>query len=279
MSIKAATVARKSVFGFILIVTVIISFFPVVWMFLTSLKTSMEIYAFPVVYIPTKLTFQNYVDVFTQNRLARFFFNSVLVGSVATVVCLAVSSLAAYGLSRFRVRHNLLILVIILGFSTFPFIASVIPLFDVLRRLRLLNTYFSLMLPYIAFNIPFSVWLSFAYFKEFPLSIEDAAKIDGCSRLGTLWRIFYPLSAPVLSSVAIVTFINCWNEFIFALILISKPHMRTIPAGIALYPGEYSFPWETISAAAVVATLPIIFFIVFFQKKIISGLTRGAVKG
>jgi multiple sugar transport system permease protein len=168
------------------------------------------------------------------------------------VVCVFIASLAAYGLSRFRVRHSLLILVIILGFSTFPFIASVIPLFVFFRNLRLLNSYFSLILPYVAFNTPFSVWIAHAYFREVPLSIEDAAKLD--------------------------TFMMCWMEFIFAVTLISKPAMRTIPAGIALYPGEYAFPWETISAAAVVSIVPIILFIVFFQRQIISGLTRGALK-
>ena len=270
---------RKSVFVLIIAITAFVSFFPVVWIFLTSIKVDREIYAFPIVYLPTKLTIKNYVNVFTQNTFGLFFFNSVLVSSTSAVICVFISSLAAYGLSRFRIKHSLLILVIILGFSTFPFIASVIPLFIFFRNLRLLNTYVSLILPYVAFNTPFSVWLCHAYFREVPLSIEDAAKLDGCSRLGTLWKIFYPLSTPVLSTVLIVTFMMCWMEFLFALTLISKPTMRTIPAGIALYPGEYAFPWETISAAAVLSIVPIIVFIVFFQKKIISGLTRGAVKG
>ncbi len=270
---------RKSVFILIIAITAFVSFFPVVWIFLTSIKVDREIYAFPIVYVPTKLTIKNYVNVFTQNTFGLFFFNSVLVSSTSAVICVFISSLAAYGLSRFRIKHSLLILVIILGFSTFPFIASVIPLFIFFRSLRLLNTYVSLILPYVAFNTPFSVWLCHAYFREVPLSIEDAAKLDGCSRLGTLWKIFYPLSTPVLSTVLIITFMMCWMEFLFALTLISKPTMRTIPAGIALYPGEYAFPWETISAAAVLSIVPIIVFIVLFQKKIISGLTRGAVKG
>ncbi len=270
---------RKSVFVLIIAITAFVSFFPVVWIFLTSIKVDREIYAFPIVYLPTKLTIKNYVNVFTQNTFGLFFFNSVLVSSTSAVICVFISSLAAYGLSRFRIKHSLLILVIILGFSTFPFIASVIPLFIFFRNLRLLNTYVSLILPYVAFNTPFSVWLCHAYFREVPLSIEDAAKLDGCSRLGTLWKIFYPLSTPVLSTVLIVTFMMCWMEFLFALTLISKPTMRTIPAGIALYPGEYAFPWETIPAAAVLSIVPIIVFIVLFQKKIISGLTRGAVKG
>jgi multiple sugar transport system permease protein len=270
---------RKSVFVLIIAITAFVSFFPVVWIFLTSIKVDREIYAFPIVYVPTKLTIKNYVNVFTQNTFGLFFFNSIFVSSTSAVICVFISSLAAYGLSRFRIKHSLLILVIILGFSTFPFIASVIPLFIFFRSLRLLNTYVSLILPYVAFNTPFGVWLCHAYFREVPLSIEDAAKLDGCSRLGTLWKIFYPLSTPVLSTVLIVTFMMCWMEFLFALTLISKPTMRTIPAGIALYPGEYAFPWETISAAAVLSIVPIIVFIVLFQKKIISGLTRGAVKG
>ncbi len=260
------------------IVTALVSFFPVIWIFLTSIKNPFEIYAFPVIYLPSKATIQNYIDVFTQQTFGRFFFNSVFVSGISAVVCVFISSMAAYGLSRFRIKRSLLILVIILGFSTFPYIASVIPLFIFFRRLRLLNTYFSLILPYVAFNIPFSVWISHAYFREVPLSIEDAAKLDGCSRMGTLFRIFYPLSTPVLSTVLVITFMMCWMEFLFAMTLISKPSMRTIPAGIALYPGEYAFPWETISAAAVLAIVPIILFIVFFQRQIISGLTRGAIK-
>jgi multiple sugar transport system permease protein len=270
---------RRALFLLVITFTAIVSFFPVVWIFLTSIKIDREIYAFPVVYLPSKLTIKNYVDVFTQNTFGLFFFNSVFVASCSAVICVFISSLAAYGLSRFRIKHSLLMLVIILGFSTFPYIASVIPLFIFFRSLRLLNSYVSLILPYVAFNTPFSVWLCHAYFREVPLSIEDAAKLDGCSRLGTLWKIFYPLSTPVLSTVLIITFMMCWMEFLFALTLISKPTMRTIPAGIALYPGEYAFPWETISAAAVLSIIPIILFIVLFQKKIISGLTRGAVKG
>jgi multiple sugar transport system permease protein len=275
---KAQKAFNLSLFWFVAVVTALISFFPVIWIFLTSIKTPFEIYAFPVIYLPSKATIRNYIDVFTQQTFGRFFFNSVLVSGFSAMVCVFISSMAAYGLSRFRIKRSLLILVIILSFSTFPYIASVIPLFIFLRRLRLLNTYFSLILPYVAFNTPFSVWISHAYFREVPLSIEDAAKLDGCSRMGTLWRIFYPLSTPVLSTVLIITFMMCWMEFLFAMTLISKPAMRTIPAGIALYPGEYAFPWETISAAAVLAIVPIILFIVFFQRQIISGLTRGALK-
>jgi len=269
---------RKTFFLIIIIVVAILSFFPVAWILLTSVKTEFEIYAFPVIYFPKKIIIANYINVFTQQTFGRFFLNSIIVSLVSALICVLISSLAAYGLSRFKIKHNLFILVLILGFSTFPYIASVIPLFVFFRNLKLLNTYISLILPYVAFNTPLSVWLCHAYFREVPLSIEDAAKLDGCSRTSTLWRIFYPLSTPVLSTVLIIAFMMCWMEFLFAITLISKPTMRTIPAGIALYPGEYAFPWETISAAAMISIVPIIIFIVLFQRQIISGLTSGAIK-
>lgn len=269
---------RKGVFAVIVAIFAVVSFFPVVWIFLTSIKTSREIYAFPVVYLPSVVTFHNYVEAFTKNSLARFVLNSVIVGSVSTLITVSLSCLAAYGLSRFRVRHSLLMLFIILGFSTFPYMASVIPLFEFFRRVHLLNTYFSLILPYVAFNIPMSVWLSTAYFREVPTEIEDAAKIDGSSRLGALWNIFLPLVSPVLTTVSIIVFITCWNEFLFALTMISRASMRTVPAGIALYPGEHNFPWDTISAAACIAIAPIVVFIAVFQRRIIAGLTAGALK-
>ena len=268
----------RTLFYLMLLAFAFIAFAPVIWLFLTSVKPYRDIYAFPVVYIPHSIGFANYAAVFVQHAFERYIFNSVLIGIVATFLCGTLSAMAGYGLSRFRLKRSGLILVIVLVLSSFPYIASVIPLFDVLRRLTLLNTYFSLILPYVAFNIPFSVWLTTAYFREVPLSIEDAAKIDGLSRFATLLKIFLPLSAPVIATVAIIVFINCWNEFLFALVMISKNTMRTIPAGIALFPGEYAFPWETISAAAFIAIVPIVVFIIIFQNKIISGLTAGSVK-
>ena len=255
-----------------------ISFFPVIWLFITSIKPYQEIYQFPVVYIPSSIVISNYITVFTRHAFSRFFMNSVVVSISSTAICVLLSSCAAYGLSRFKLKQSGLILFIILGFSTFPFIASVIPLFAYFRDLGLLNTYFSLILPYTAFNIPFCVWLTTAYYKEVPVSLEDVAKLDGLSRTQILFQIFMPLSAPVLAAVCIITFVNCWNEFLFALTMISRNTMRTIPAGIALFPGEYDFPWDTISAAACLSIVPIIVFILLFQKMIISGLTSGSVK-
>jgi multiple sugar transport system permease protein len=273
-----ARVTLKTLFYLMLTVFALVSFGPVIWLLLTSIKPYRDIYTFPVVYFPRSVSLANYVAVFAQHSFARYIFNSVFIGVAATAVCVGTSGLAAYGLSRFRLRTSPFFLMVILGFSAFPYIASVIPLFQALRALRLLNSYFSLILPYIAFNIPFSVWLTTAYFREVPLSIEDAAKIDGLSRMGTFVKIFLPLSAPVVATVCIIVFINCWNEFLFALVLISKNAMRTIPAGIALFPGEYAFPWETISAAAFMSIVPIIVFIILFQNMIISGLTAGSVK-
>lgn len=275
---RAMKQVRLGGFYVLLLVFAVISFGPVVWLILTSIKPYRDIYSFPVVYWPSRITLENYVTVFTEHAFARYFVNSVIVGVAATLICLVVSVLAAYSLSRFRLRNAHLILLVMLAFSAFPFIASVLPLFQVLRSLRLLNTYLSLVLPYVAFNVPFSVWITTAYFKEIPMSIEDAAKMDGLGRMATLGRIFLPLSAPVVSTTAVIVLINCWNEFLFALIMISRNTMRTLPAGIALFPGEYAFPWETISAAAVMCIIPIVIFIMVFQQKIVSGLTAGAVK-
>ena len=173
---------------------------------------------------------------------------------------------------------NILKNVILLA-NMFPLIAIVTPMFIIFRSMKLLNTYLGLILPSVVLTLPMAIWTLIAFIETIPYELEEAAKIDGSRRLSILLRIILPLSGPGIFTTAIIAFITAWNEFMFALILVTKDQMRTVPIAISMFPGEYSVPWGDMSAASIVATLPIIILVVIFQRKIISGLTSGAIKG
>jgi multiple sugar transport system permease protein len=190
-----------------------------------------------------------------------------------------VSSLAAYALTRLHVPYRKLILAPLVTVSMFPTITLMVPLFQTMRNLGLLNTYFALILPYATLNLPVCTLVLVSFFQEIPRDLEAAAMIDGCSRIGALWRVMVPLTAPGVFTAAILAFVNAWDEFLLALSLTSSLQMRTLPVGITLYQGEYAFPWPLVSAALVVAIVPIAMLIALFQERVVSGLTAGGVKG
>jgi len=161
----------------------------------------------------------------------------------------------------------------------FPPIAVVSPLFLVMKALHLLNTYAALIIPYTAFGLPLTIWTLTGFFRELPLDLEESARVDGCTRLQTFFKIIIPLAAPGVFTCAILVFIFAWNEFMFALLFMTRNAMKTVPVGITMYPGQYDLPWGTIFAAATVVTLPLVVLVFFFQRRIIAGLTAGAVKG
>jgi multiple sugar transport system permease protein len=270
--------SRRMIFWGLVVVVCAISFFPVVWVGLSSLKIPSQLYDSPVRYLPNPPTLQHYVDVFTLHPFGRFFLNSLWVAGWSTVLTVTLAVLGAYPLTRLRFRGRNLVLVFILASGMLPVLARLIPLFSTMRTLGLLNSYAGMVLVYSSLALPLSTMTMIAFFGQVPRDLENAAIIDGCNRMGALWRIMVPLAAPGMVTTALLSFIIAWNDFIIALVLISRPMMRTIPVGIALFPGEYQFPWGTISAAVIVAVIPIVVAIVFFQKRIVAGLTSGAVK-
>lgn len=221
----------------------------------------------------------NYRRVFTQNPFVVYLMNSAIVASVTTIACLLVGCLCAYALARLTFPFRDAILSLILAVSMFPPIAVVSPLFLVLKKLHLLNTYAALIIPYTVFGLPLTVWTLTSFFRDLPLELEESARVDGCTRLRAFVEIFLPLAAPGVFTCAILVFIFAWNEFLFALLFMTRDAMRTVTVGITMYPGQYETPWGTVFAAATIVTLPLVVVVFVLQKRIIAGLTAGAVKG
>jgi ABC-type glycerol-3-phosphate transport system permease component len=205
--------------------------------------------------------------------------NSLIVAGSTTLFCVTIGSLCAYALARLRFRGKTLLLGGILAVSMFPQIAIVSPLFLLLRSVRLINTYPGLVLPYLTFAMPLAVWLLVGYFRQLPAELEEAAMVDGASRLRAFREVIVPLALPGLAATAILTFVYSWNEFLFALSFTLGPERQTVPVAIALFRGQYQVPWGQVLAAAIVATAPVAVLVLAFQRRIVQGLTAGAVKG
>lgn len=254
-------------------------FFPALWIFLTSLKTEAELTRVPIDWIPRTPTLANYHTAFTDQPLLIFLFNSLAVAILSTLLTLFVAMLAGYALARLNLKSRDLILSAIIAVSTFPLVTLLVPLFEIMRALGLLNTYVALVLPYSVLSLPVCTLVLVAFFENIPRDLENAAMIDGCTRLGALFKVVVPLAAPGVFTAGILAFVNSWDEFLLALSFNSSPTLRTLPVGITLYQGEFAFPWPVISAALVVGIVPVAILIVIFQEKVVSGLTSGGLKG
>jgi multiple sugar transport system permease protein len=251
---------------------------PFLWFILTSLKSSAELTAIPPKLIPSfhwgfyRSAVQNY-------GLLHYVVNSAIVAGAATLIAVTVGSLAAYAIARFHLTWTNYYLFLLLTVSMFPQIAIAGPVWAILDRLQWLNTYQGLVAAYIALSLPLAIWILTTFFREVPREIEEAALIDGCSRLQALYKVVLPLAAPGILTAALLVFIHAWNEFFFALIIMTDPSVQTLPVGIALFPGEYTMPWGEIAAASTIATVPLILLTLIFQRGIVRGLSAGAVKG
>jgi multiple sugar transport system permease protein len=253
--------------------------FPLMWIALTSLKSENELTRRPITYLPQAPGIDNYVEAFSAQPLGRFLFNSFVVSGLSALLAVAVSALAAYAIARMRFRGKALILGLLVMIATLPMISLVVPLFQIMRGAGLLNTHAALILPNAVFNLPICILVLVSFFQSLPLELEDAATMDGASRMQTLWHVIIPLSAPGVATAAILAFVNAWEEFLLALTLISSQSMRTVSVGLTLYQGEFAFPWPLISAALIISFIPIVILVVVFQEKVVSGLTAGAIKG
>ncbi|HKB78338.1 MAG TPA: carbohydrate ABC transporter permease [Thermoanaerobaculia bacterium] len=261
---------RRFALGFLLLFAVL----PFVWAIVASLRPESQLFGGGGV----TFTLDHYRALFAQRDFWLPIRNSIVVAASTTLLCLAAGSLAAYAIARMRFRGRNAVLAFILAVTMFPQISIVTPLFLLLRALHLIDTYPGLILPYLTFAMPLTVWLLTAYFREIPADLEDAARVDGAGRWTVLWRIVLPLAIPGVVATAILTFIYCWNEFLFALSFTLGPERQTVPVAIALFRGRYQVPWGEILAAAIVATLPVAALVLAFQRRIVSGLTAGAVK-
>ena len=264
---------------FAALAVIINGLFPAVWILFTSLKSEAELMQKPITWLPHAPTLQNFVQAFHDQPLARFVFNSVAVGLMSTLLTLVIATLAAYALARLTIGFRDLAMSAIIATSTFPLVTLLVPLFETMRAVGLLNSYAALVLPYTVLSLPVCTLVLVSFFESIPPDLENAAMVDGCTRLGALWKILVPLSAPGMATAGILAFINAWDEFLLALSFNSVPALRTLPVGITLYQGEFTFPWPVISAALVVGIVPVAVLIVVFQQRVLAGLTAGGVKG
>lgn len=251
---------------------------PVAWMALSSVTPDARLFQGPAI-ASAALTWDHYRALSGERAFWIPIRNSLVVAGTTTLITVPIAAGAAYALARLRFRGKALLLAAILSVSMFPQVALVSPLFLLLRTLGLIDTYPGLVLPYLTFAMPLAIWLLVGFFRHLPRDLEEAAMIDGASRLRVLWQIVVPLAAPGVATTAILTFLYCWNEFLFALSFMLRPERQTIPVAIALFRGQYQVPWGQILAAAVVATAPAMAVVIAFQRRIVQGLTAGAVKG
>ena len=259
---------------------VVISVGPFVYMVTTSFKTGTALFA-PGLW-PSDPSWKNYTALFDGAQpFGRHLWNSVLVATVTVVCSLVLAVTASYALARIPFKGKGLLLMTILGVSMFPQVAVLSGMFELIQALGLYNKAIGLVVPYTVFTLPFTVWILTTFMKQLPKELEEAAIMDGCGPLRIIFEVFMPLLWPALVSTALLAFIGSWNEFLFALTFVVEDTQRTVPVGISLISADTAFeiPWGSIMAASVIVTLPLLLMVLVFQKKIVSGLTAGAVKG
>lgn len=279
MAMQAVTPARKARWALLDLIVVVYALVPVLWIVSLSLKTKDTIADGS--FIPREWTLQNYADIFATTGFIRPLLNSIGISLIATFVAVLLGMMAAYAIARLDFPGKKPLVGVSLLIAMFPQISLVTPLFDIERQLGLFDTWPGLILPYIAFALPLAIYTLSSFFREIPWELEKAAKMDGATPAQAFRRVIAPLAAPGVFTTAILVFILCWNDFLFAISLTSTEASRTVPAALSFFTGASQFedPTGTISAAAVVITVPIILFVLFFQRRIVAGLTSGAVKG
>ncbi|HSJ16775.1 MAG TPA: carbohydrate ABC transporter permease [Solirubrobacterales bacterium] len=265
-----------------LIAIVVVAIFPVFWILSLSLKDPATISDGRL--IPAEFTLDNYEVLFKggfDSPLLRPLINSVLIALIATTIAIVLASFTAYAIARLDFPGKFAVLGGALAIAMFPAISTIGPLFDMWRTLGLYDTYVGLIIPYLTFSLPLAIFVLVAFFREIPWDLEQAAQVDGATPLQAFRKVIVPLAAPGMFTAAILVFIFCWNDFLFAISLTSSDASRTVPAALAFFTGESQFtePSASIAAAAMLVTIPIIIFVLIFQRRIVAGLTSGAVKG
>jgi len=262
-----------------LAVFIVVALFPFYWMALTSFRTPRGVYVRERMLVPRELTLQNYEYIFTQRPTLMWLRNSALVGLSSSVLSVLIGILAGYSLVRLRFVGNRSLAKAILFTYLLPSSLLFIPLFILMFSLGLVNTLWGVILSYQSFNVPFCTWLILGYFRSIPEELEDAALIDGCSKLGVLFRIVLPLAAPGIVTSFIFGFTNSWNEFLYAITLIHSRTLMTLPTGLGSYIMGDVFLWGPLMATAFITAIPPIILFMFMQRYVVSGMTLGSVKG
>ena len=279
MVMGTATTGRKLRWGLVDILVLVFALVPVLWVLSLSFKTKDTLT--DGYFIPQSWTWQNYADIFQTSEFLRALVNSIGIALISTVIAVVLGTMAAYAIARLDFPGKQLLVGLSLLIAMFPQVSLVTPLFNIERNIGLFDTWPGLILPYITFALPLSIYTLSAFFREIPWELEKAAKMDGATPAQAFRKVIAPLAAPGVFTTAILVFIFCWNDFLFAISLTSTTASRTVPAALSFFTGSSQFedPTGQVSAAAVVITIPIIVFVLFFQRRIVAGLTSGAVKG
>jgi len=272
---------RDILFWLIVIIIAIYTLFPFYWAVVSSLTPASALFSTPVRYFPENPTTSAYLTIFNNPSFRRALINSAIVAFTTVIISLGIGSFAAYALGRLHFRGRSVVLYTILSMTMFPAIAILGSLFTMVRSLGIYNTPYALILTYMTFTLPFTIWVLSNFFKSLPLDLEQAAYVDGATPFQTFYMILLPLTAPGLVTTGLLAFIGAWNEFLYALTFTIDDRTRTVPVAIALFSGDQLFeiPWADIMAAAVVVTIPLVVLVLVFQQRLVEGLTAGAVKG
>lgn len=256
----------------------LVTLYPLFWLFISSVKSNEEFYARPFG-LPTEWQWGSFVRAWKVSDMGTSMFNSMIVTGVSLVLSLIIAALTAYVLSRFQFRLKLAVMGLFLLGMLIPIHSTLVPLFIMMNKIGLLNTYGALIFPYVAFELPTAIFILQAYMNTFPKEIEEAALIDGMGFWGIFYKIMLPLSAPALATVSILAVLRFWNDFSFALVLINKPALKTLPLSLSMFATGYMTDYELTMAALAIAVIPTIVLYLIFQKSIMQGMVAGAVKG
>ncbi len=260
-----------------ILVIVAFALAPYVWMVLTSIKPDSDIIAFPLRYLPSHVTFEHYATLLEHTSFAKNLLNSLIIAFGAVIVGLSASLPAAYAFSRFRFRGRRLLMTQFLVINMFPIVLLIIPLFVLMRSLGLLDTFFGIIVGHSTFAIPFAVWMLTSYLNTIPADLDEAAEIDGASRPQTIGLVLLPLIMPGVVTTAIYIFVTSWNEYLFAMML-SGDNVRTVTVALQLFIGEFTVQWGLLTAGGTVVAIPVTILFLIVQRRLVSGLTTGAVK-
>ena len=276
---ESKPVVLKVLFWIMVVIILVFNLFPFLYALVSSFRPSQELFSTQI--LPRSLTIDHYLAVFKDPRFVMSLVNSIIIAGVTVLIALGLGSLCAYALGRLPFRYKGFVLYLVLTMTMFPQIAVLSGLFVMLKTLGLFNTRPGLILTYLIFSMPFTIWVMTQYFRSLPKELEEAAYVDGASPLTVFWEVLLPLTVPGMISTGLLAFIGAWNEFLFALTFTVTDNMKTVPVVISQFSGvsAYEQPWGSIMAASMVVTIPLIFMVMYFQNRIVAGLTAGAVKG
>jgi len=272
------TIAKRIIFALLLLVVIGWYFFPVYWTLITSFKTPLDLMSSRPIFFPQKMTLSSYEDVFLRSKFPYYLRSSIIIASMVTIITLVLATGAAYSLSRLNFRGKRLFSNLILLVYLFPGILLVVPIFKMMTTIGLYDLLPSVILVHVTITLPFCIWTLSTFFDQIPPSLEDAARVDGASKLSVLYKLYLPLVRPGLVTSAIFSFVASWNEYIFPLILLATPEKKTIPVGIAGWAASYTIDWGQITAAVICSIIPVAILIQFIGRYFVAGLS-GAVKG